>query len=209
RHAQDVLCPSSRRRFASGIRHRSGRRHGGRECCDAATGSARRGWATPRDRCAERRRGAVHRRGGALARRRTRAGEGVDRQRPRPDRAEDTSGDLRQVTNDLLAAIVACARTSAEDRASAARATVEREAEARMPRGDAFRETLRAPGVRVIAECKRRSPSRGILRARYDAAAIAAAYEAAGAAAISVLTEPAFFDGKLDHLRAGRQRTTR
>lgn len=112
------------------------------------------------------------------------------------------------MTNDLLAAIVACARTSAEDRASAARATVEREADARMPRGNAFRETLRAPGVRVIAECKRRSPSRGILRARYDAAAIAAAYEAAGAAAISVLTEPAFFDGKLDHLRAVRQATT-
>jgi len=113
------------------------------------------------------------------------------------------------VTNDLLAAIVACARRSAEGRAaSSARATVEREADARTPRGDAFRETLRVAGVRVIAECKRRSPSRGILRARYDAAAIAAAYDAAGAAAISVLTEPAFFDGDLDHLRAVRQATT-
>jgi indole-3-glycerol phosphate synthase len=58
--------------------------------------------------------------------------------------------------------------------------------------------------VRVIAEAKRRSPSRGILRADYDPAAIALAYEASGAAAVSVLTEPAFFDGSLDHLRAVR-----
>jgi indole-3-glycerol phosphate synthase len=57
---------------------------------------------------------------------------------------------------------------------------------------------------RIIAECKRRSPSRGVLRAAYDPAAIAASYEEAGAAAISVLTEPAFFDGELDHLRAVR-----
>jgi indole-3-glycerol phosphate synthase len=57
---------------------------------------------------------------------------------------------------------------------------------------------------RVIAECKRRSPSRGVLRRKYDPAAIAAAYAAAGAAAISVLTEPAFFDGAIEHLAAVR-----
>jgi indole-3-glycerol phosphate synthase len=56
----------------------------------------------------------------------------------------------------------------------------------------------------VIAECKRRSPSRGVLRADYDPAAIAAGYSAAGAAAISVLTEPTFFDGSLTHLEAVR-----
>jgi len=63
----------------------------------------------------------------------------------------------------------------------------------------------RGGGVNVIAECKRRSPSKGILCADYDAPAIARAYERAGAAAISVLTEPAFFDGRLDdlsHVRA-------
>ena len=59
--------------------------------------------------------------------------------------------------------------------------------------------------MNVIAECKRRSPSRGVLRREYDPVAIARAYEAAGAAAVSVLTEPTFFDGDLDHLRAVRQ----
>jgi indole-3-glycerol phosphate synthase len=113
------------------------------------------------------------------------------------------------MTSDLLAAIVECARTSAEHRArSANRAVVEREAAARTPRGDAFRDALGGPGVRVIAECKRRSPSRGLLRSTYDPAAIAAGYESAGAAAISVLTEPAFFDGSLDHLRAVRRVTS-
>jgi indole-3-glycerol phosphate synthase len=58
--------------------------------------------------------------------------------------------------------------------------------------------------VRIIAECKRRSPSRGILRHPYDPVAIAGGYETAGAAAISVLTEPTFFDGALEHLSAVR-----
>lgn len=63
---------------------------------------------------------------------------------------------------------------------------------------------LEQPGVRVIAECKRRSPSRGILRAAYDPVAIATQYAEAGAAAVSILTEPGFFDGALEHLVAVR-----
>jgi indole-3-glycerol phosphate synthase len=58
--------------------------------------------------------------------------------------------------------------------------------------------------VNVIAECKRRSPSKGVLRADYDPVAIARGYVAAGAAAVSVLTEPTFFDGALEHLDAVR-----
>jgi len=56
----------------------------------------------------------------------------------------------------------------------------------------------------VIAECKRRSPSKGVLRTEYDPVAIATGYADAGAAAISVLTEPTFFDGALEHLAAVR-----
>lgn len=71
-------------------------------------------------------------------------------------------------------------------------------------RAERFRAALEAEGIRVIAECKRRSPSRGILRHQYDASAIALRYAQSGAAAISVLTEPSFFDGALAHLEAAR-----
>ncbi len=108
--------------------------------------------------------------------------------------------------SDLLAAMVASARRAAIERERAAtRAAIERAAGTRTPRPDRFASALRADGFRVIAECKRRSPSQGVLRPEYDPAAIARGYEQAGAAAISVLTEPTFFDGSLDHLRAVRQ----
>jgi indole-3-glycerol phosphate synthase len=109
--------------------------------------------------------------------------------------------------NDLLPAMVASARRSAEERWQRHRAANEREAADRQPHAGAFSASLRVPGIRIIAECKRRSPSRGILRAKYDPAAIALGYEMGGAAAVSVLTEPTFFDGHLDHLRAVRAAT--
>lgn len=105
---------------------------------------------------------------------------------------------------DVLRAIVASARRSADSRERQSAAAVEAGAAARSRRPGAFRDALASPGVRVIAECKRRSPSRGVLRTAYDPAAIAASYERAGAAAISVLTEPAFFDGALSHLEQAR-----
>src|SRR5205085_225154 len=84
-------------------------------------------------------------------------------------------------------------------------AQLARRAEARTdPRGRFFAALSRTDRVNVIAECKRRSPSRGVLRAEYDPVAIATGYAGAGAAAISVLTEPTFFDGALEHLRAVR-----
>jgi indole-3-glycerol phosphate synthase len=74
-----------------------------------------------------------------------------------------------------------------------------------MTRQGAFTAALsRTDRINVIAECKRRSPSRGVLRADYDPVAIATAYATAGAAAISVLTEPTFFDGALEHLERVR-----
>ena len=107
---------------------------------------------------------------------------------------------------DLLEAIVGATRRGIDlRRQREPAAALERRALARQPRGDAFRAALSRPGhVNVIAECKRRSPSKGVLRASYDPVAIAERYARAGAAAISVLTEPTFFDGALDHLEAIR-----
>lgn len=66
---------------------------------------------------------------------------------------------------------------------------------------------LAVPGLQVIAEIKRRSPSAGDLAPGLDAAQQAKTYQAGGAAAISVLTEPEFFAGSLDDLRTVRTAT--
>jgi indole-3-glycerol phosphate synthase len=87
------------------------------------------------------------------------------------------------------------ARTPLADLKEAARRT--REALDPMP-------AFRAGGVSVIAEVKRSSPSRGPLATITDPAALAANYEAGGAATISVLTEGRRFGGSLDDLRAVR-----
>ena len=111
---------------------------------------------------------------------------------------------------DLLDAIVAATRARVEAAVSREpRSLLERRAWTQTPHGGRFAERLtRRESINVIAECKRRSPSRGVLRAAYDPVAIAKGYERAGAAAISVLTEPGFFDGSLDHLVSVRQAVT-
>ena len=68
-----------------------------------------------------------------------------------------------------------------------------------------LRNALTGDGINIIAEFKRRSPSKGIIREQANAAMIARSYESSGAAAISVLTEEKYFAGSLDDLRAVRQ----
>lgn len=69
-----------------------------------------------------------------------------------------------------------------------------------------FAAALKAEGVNIIAEVKKASPSKGIIREDFDPVEIALAYEANGAAAISILTESAFFMGSLDFLDGIRER---
>jgi indole-3-glycerol phosphate synthase len=108
---------------------------------------------------------------------------------------------------DLLATIVAATRRIVDVRAEREPiAELEKRASAEPSRAGRFRAALsRLDAINIIAECKRRSPSKGVLREDYDPVAIARGYAEAGAAAISVLTEPTFFDGALDHLAAVRQ----
>jgi indole-3-glycerol phosphate synthase len=107
---------------------------------------------------------------------------------------------------DLLAAIVAGKRRIVEIRRSRmSEYNMELQEIERKPNGEGLLRALReTASPRVIAECKRRSPSRGILRDDYRPVEHARAYADAGAAAISVLTEPTFFDGSLEHLAAIR-----
>lgn len=66
----------------------------------------------------------------------------------------------------------------------------------------AFSDALRIEGINIIAEFKRRSPSKGMIRADAGVREIAGAYQRGGAVAMSVLTEEDYFAGSLDDLRA-------
>lgn len=68
------------------------------------------------------------------------------------------------------------------------------------PPARGFARALGAPGISLIAEVKKASPSRGLIRADFHPAEIARAYQAAGASAISVLTDEKYFQGKLAYL---------
>jgi len=97
------------------------------------------------------------------------------------------------------------------ERVAAAKATLRAQslgAERHRPRG--FRENLRrvaGSGVAVIAELKKASPSKGLIRADFRAADLASELEDAGAAALSVLTDERFFQGSLENLELASRAT--
>ena len=105
----------------------------------------------------------------------------------------------------MLAELVAGAlQDASERRASRSFAEVEAAALARTPAIDALEALAPAERVRIIAEVKRSSPSRGTLAVIADPAALAVSYETGGASAISVLTEQRRFGGSLADLEAVR-----
>lgn len=90
----------------------------------------------------------------------------------------------------------------AERKGTVDRRVLEQQAAEHTPRG--FAKALRAGAQRgpaIIAELKKASPSKGLIRPNLDVAALAAELEAAGAAVLSVLTEERFFQGSLENLR--------
>lgn len=109
---------------------------------------------------------------------------------------------------DILQRIIAVkAEEVAAARAARSLPEVRAAAEAMSPPRDfvgALQARVRAGRPAVIAEIKKASPSKGVLREHFDPAAIAASYEKHGAACLSVLTDAQFFQGSMDHLRQAR-----
>jgi indole-3-glycerol phosphate synthase len=106
------------------------------------------------------------------------------------------------ILDELLAA--SRARVAASKALEPLEALAERVTSAAPPVGPSFLEALRAPGVSLIAEVKRASPSRGTLNDALDPGDQALRYARAGADAISVLTEPSRFRGSLADLEDAR-----
>jgi len=105
----------------------------------------------------------------------------------------------------VLRNIIAARRRRIEEvRASASLESLRQIAEARSERRD-FAGALSGEVLSVIAELKRASPSRGLLRPEYRPLEIAESYQQAGASALSVLTEEQFFQGSIDDLTAVRK----
>lgn len=117
--------------------------------------------------------------------------------------APDAAGGAAGGT--ILDRIVA---TKREEIARAKARLPERELRARLadaPPPRDFLAALAAPGpIRLIAEVKKASPSKGVIRADFDPVAIARTYERHGASCLSVLTDEVYFQGSLEYLRQVR-----
>lgn len=103
----------------------------------------------------------------------------------------------------ILERIVARKRSDLAE-ARLAYSSVEADAEASVGGRRDFAAALRRSAPAIIAELKKASPSRGLLVPEYSPAEIAPAYERGGAAALSVLTDRPFFQGRLEDLAAAR-----
>jgi indole-3-glycerol phosphate synthase len=110
--------------------------------------------------------------------------------------------------SDILNKILAVKREEvAVARLSVSDAAVREQAAAQAPTRDfvgAIRAKIAAGRAAVISEIKKASPSKGVIRADFRPAEIAAAYERAGAACLSVLTDRQFFQGAPEYLQAAR-----
>ena len=105
----------------------------------------------------------------------------------------------------MIEELVAAARNEAQERSTEVPLEQLQRQVAELPERRPFGEALTRPGLSLIAEFKRRSPSAGDIRRGATPAEIARAYEEGGAAALSVLTDVPHFGGSLEDLREARQ----
>jgi indole-3-glycerol phosphate synthase len=113
---------------------------------------------------------------------------------------------VTQNTETILDRIVADKREELAAAKARVRLAEMRKSAEKAPKPRSFAAALGGPRIALIAEVKKASPSRGVLRADFDPVWIAQRYAEGGAAAISVLTDEKHFQGRLEHLEAIREK---